>query len=89
MRMRQLLRKKYVIMWLFLLYVGTYVLLMRQDLGAYRGGVRVFHSSFVLARPDPTPRATGNVTITMPGVTVFNYVYYPLDVLCFGLKISE
>ncbi|MCP5520855.1 MAG: hypothetical protein H7A46_04845 [Verrucomicrobiales bacterium] len=57
---------------------------MQRNVGAYRDGVRVFPSCFILAPSDPTPRAPGRMTITMPGVTVFNYIYYPCDVVWFG-----
>lgn len=76
--------KLLTIIGILVLYVGTYMLFMQRNVGAYRGGKKVFQSSFILARSDPTPRAPGGMTFTMPGVTVLNYVYYPLDVVWFA-----
>jgi hypothetical protein len=84
--MRRLGKFGITILVVYILYLGLYFVLMDRSAPAYRktgdDDVLVFRSSF---RWVEYHRSHGPLSFYVPGISFFNYLFYPADIAYFDL----
>jgi hypothetical protein len=71
-------------------YILSYFILMARNMTAVdKDGNVIFRSAYRFApSPDPVNSGNGGTTIVVGKVTIWNYIFYPLDIVYYKLTLT-